>query len=1066
MYKKDISMTENKIDLIRQYLLKVKTANKELTKKEAFKDLLNRLYGADRDILSIIDRMSLGAEAAVVNIPRKDGLHRGSADTLYNRIIIEFENDLKISLKHAKEQLAGYLLGQFKSGEGYHFTLIATDLITWRVFAPDVSCLDRLDSLREDELVLNEIESAAIVLTEANAEDFYYWIDRFLFQEEKLKATLKRIEEAFGYQSSVFIECYRIFTAWFREAQRYGEVQVAFEQWRKFLSVAYGSFDARETIFLIHTYLSVFAKMLAYAFISNDDYMSDEEIGEIIDGSIFQKRNIGNFVDNDFFHWVKGDQSFRNLRKAFRLIAQEISRFDFTDVDEDVLKGVYQELIDLDTRRALGEYYTPDWLCERIVGEFTFASGDRILDPACGSGSFLRAVIRRMRDINPDMTVEDINDAIYGIDIHPLSVQIAKTTLLLALGKGVIAAKRPIHLNIILANTLLSPEGVEDLFGSEFTLPIDKEKYVLNTQVFENVRLFDDALDACEELSAWDLHQPKMVRKEFSTILNRRVSGGVNRQQTDSFYEIYQGLKKVKEQGRDSIWKFIIQNLYKPYFFSGKFDFIIGNPPWFTYSSIKNEEYQNLLNELAEKYDVKPEKAANFPHLEIAAIFLAHCGGYFLKDKGSLAFVLPRSFFSADHHDNTRSGRALGYRISRMWDLQGVSPLFRVPSCVLFAAKAASKKKRHLPAAGVPGVVLSGSLPAHNCNLQAATPRLHETPVTWFYARQGRASAFSTRKSKPATTENPYKKRFRQGATIVPRAFYFVDLDQAPPPDFEDRLISVKTAPAIQADAKAPWKGITLRGKIESRFLFRTAIARSILPFALHDPSLVALPVTAQRNAQGDKTILLYAPDDLLREGWMNAARWFRNVENIWKTACTEKNQTISSENYLNWQNKLTEQSLDAPWLVLYSASAKDANAVAIQRGDLDREFFVESTAYWFATHDPEEAFYLTAILNSAVPNALMKDFQAKGLFGERHVHKKILDISFPQFDRNNAAHLTLAALGQTAHEKTAAYLQENPPPPFLTALPLGRLRLAIKDRLAEEMSRIDKTVRKIIAGA
>jgi len=91
-------MAEEKTDLIRQYLLKVRTANKELTKKETFKDLLNRLYVADREILGIIDRMSLGAEAAVVNIPRRDGLHRGSADTLFNRIIIEFENDLKISL--------------------------------------------------------------------------------------------------------------------------------------------------------------------------------------------------------------------------------------------------------------------------------------------------------------------------------------------------------------------------------------------------------------------------------------------------------------------------------------------------------------------------------------------------------------------------------------------------------------------------------------------------------------------------------------------------------------------------------------------------------------------------------------------------------------------------------------------------------------------------------------------------------------------------------------------------------------------------------------------------------
>ena len=108
----------------------------------------------------------------------------------------------------------------------------------------------------------------------------------------------------------------------------------------------------------------------------------------------------------------------------------------------------------------------------------------------------------------------------------------------------------------------------------------------------------------------------------------------------------------------------------------------------------------------------------------------------------------------------------------------------------------------------------------------------------------------------------------------------------------------------------------------------------------------------------------------------------------------------------------------------------------------------------------------MTAILNSTTPNAMMKDFQSRGLFGARDVSKKILDVYFPQFDKNNTAHQTLAALSQKAHEKTAAYLQENPPPPFLTALPLGRLRLEIKGRLASEMKEIDETVRQIIGSA
>ncbi len=116
-------------------------------------------------------------------------------------------------------------------------------------------------------------------------------------------------------------------------------MQVSFEQWKKFLSIAYGSFEATEQDFLIHTYLSVFSKMLAYKVVSNDDYIDDVEIKAIIDGSIFDRYNINNFVDNDFFHWIQNERSFDGLKKGFRLIAQELSAFDFQDVDEDILKA-------------------------------------------------------------------------------------------------------------------------------------------------------------------------------------------------------------------------------------------------------------------------------------------------------------------------------------------------------------------------------------------------------------------------------------------------------------------------------------------------------------------------------------------------------------------------------------------------------------------------------------------------------------------------------------------------------------------------------------------------------
>ena len=46
---------------------------------------------------------------------------------------------------------------------------------------------------------------------------------------------------------------------------------------------------------------------------------------------------------------------------------------------------------------------------------------------------------------------------------------------------------------------------------------------------------------------------------------------------TESFYKIYKGFKNAKDQDRNTIWKFILSNLYRPYFFKNQFDIVIGN---------------------------------------------------------------------------------------------------------------------------------------------------------------------------------------------------------------------------------------------------------------------------------------------------------------------------------------------------------------------------------------------------------------------------------------------------------------------------------------------------------
>ncbi len=72
----------------------------------------------------------------------------------------------------------------------------------------------------------------------------------------------------------------------------------------------------------------------------------------------------------------------------------------------------------------------------------------------------------------------------------------------------------------------------------------------------------------------------------------------------------------------------------------------------------------------------------------------------------------------------------------------------------------------------------------------------------------------------------------------------------------------------------------------------------------------------------------------------------------------------------------------------------------------------------------------------------MMKDFQAKGLFGARHVSKKILDVYFPRFSASDERHLALARLSEQAHTRAQEFLQTAQP------MNLGRLRLAVKEHL------------------
>jgi hypothetical protein len=351
-------------------------------------------------------------------------------------------------------------------------------------------------------------------------------------------------------------------------------------------------------------------------------------------------------------------------------------------------------------------------------------------------------------------------------------------------------------------------------------------------------------------------------------------------------------------------------------------------------------------------------------------------------------------------------------------------------------------------------------LKKHNAAWKDAAPFLQWEPTQWFFTELGKRSAFSAQKMQIIKKENAYKLDFKQGATIVPRNFYFVDITQPFQGAIQDRILTVQTAADVLPDAKAPWKSILMPSMpICTNFLFYTALAKHILPFGMLSPPKVLLPL---RKISEVNHLQLLTHPELLGLGEIETAIWFKQVENHWNTHKTENNANMDSVSYLNWQQKLTDQNLNKRYLVLYTASAKDANAVTVDRQDYDLDFIVESKTYVFFTHNLQEAHYLTCFLNAKTPNERIKDFQSTGLFGARDVHKTILEIPFPKYDPQKALHSQLSELGAACHATMKNFMQEKVD---LTHYNIGRVRMQVAVYLEDRLKEIDAIVRELISG-
>ncbi len=720
----------------------------------------------------------------------------------------------------------------------------------------------------------------------------------------------------------------------------------------------------------------------------------------------------------------------------------------------------------------MGEYYTPDWLCEHIVQKTLPATGYKsVLDPTCGSGSFLRATIAHYLKSNSSLTPEKqllaILANVVGIDIHPLAVTIARITYLLSVAPIIHSARRPIQIPIYLADALFLPSEVSQhsLYEQE---PAYKIRFGGNRSVaipkalVENPDLFDPAIAACARVAA---DHAKNKHETLETLSAYLEAGSPDLKKLASSAAIEKALWHFTEeladlivQEQDSIWAFIVRNAYRPAMMRNRFDFILGNPPWLAYRYIKDAEYQQEVKRWAQsKYKIASRKQKLLTQTELATVVLAHCLTTFGKVGCRLAFVMPYSVLRADQHEELRKRNySAPFEIVGYWDLLRVKPLFRVPCCVLFAKKT-GRPPRWAQSYELKAVLYKATLPAADLNWETAKPHVKAKRCTARLIFLGQRCAISEEKGRTdPVPAGVYARRFKNGATIYPRNFYFVRIKgEVTGKIAEDTLYTIETDRDRARNAKEPYKGLVTPGEIEGKFLYTTALSEHVLPFYVAPPVLIALPVLGRAGQ-----LQLCNEQTLKKTGHRETAEWVARVEADWlkKQPGGKKREGASALATLDHHSKLTAQQPTDRHLVLYNASGTDVSAAYLDRNTTPRTFIVDHKLYYCTCNTRQEADYLCAVLNSDAVNQMIKPFQSMGLMGQRDIHKKLLELPIPPWNATRMELLRIARLGAKARLEAKKVMKARDGEGSV-----ARRRKFLRNALGTTLKQIDGLVIKLL---
>lgn len=978
---------------------------------------------------------------------------RGQVDAVYNRLVIEFKRPGLIRPESRRantavvEQVKGYIVdlaarerreSQRYAGvalDGLHYLFVRRVGEGWLV--EDPVPIESASTRRFLRLLFSLSTGKALIVENL--------IESFGPATHHTRLAVKSLYEALDVCTDPLV--HKLFVQWktfYSEATDYKEWASRLEGQEEFRSFVRGMRLDPETVepsrvfFVIHTYYALLIKLIASIAAAKFADGSTKTFSELANrtgaelrnsldylerGGMFLHYGIRNFLEGDFFRWYLSAWS-PEVEGALGTLVHRLAEFDPGALElapenaRDLLKKLYHGLLPREIRHNLGEYYTPDWLAERVVrntlGQTDLGKAEkRILDPACGSGTFLVILIKHIKERqeqnqrDPADTLNQILRNVVGFDLNPLAVIAARTNYVLALGDLLRHRKGDITIPVYQADSVLTPSrgiGFErDVFVlrtvvGQFRIPAlfaEREKLDVLTQI-----LRDDIESECGS-EAFISHVHGTAGLDLRDM--EAVSGHL--------HNLYNQLYELHEDGMDGIWAGIIRNAFAPLFVE-PCHYVVGNPPWVNWEHLP-DEYRRDTMSLWDHYGLLPHTGIDTilgkGKKDLSMLMTYVSVDKYLRPGGSLGFVLSQSLFKT-------SGAGQGFRRFKLPDGTGFGPLLVEDMVALNPFEGATNRtcwalfiKGRSASYPVPysrflkkqtsGIKSVGFDTPYEEVIENRTTynRWHAEPVNqddatsaWITARQWALKALHkvTRKSDYVAHEG--------SNTGGANAVFWLEIDGLRP----GGLAMVSN---LTRGAKRRVRQVHVA--IEPDLLYPLIRGRDVKRWAC-SPSAHILMTQDPTTRTG------------IEEGIMahKYPRTFAYLQSQRATLAARKSQVVRrlAERGAFYSIFGVGDYTLAHWKVVWAEVANELDAAVVGLGGVCgtmKPAVPDHTCVFVACSSEEEAHYLCALLNSSPARLTIRNHIV--LHPDPHI---LEHVGIPRMDRGNATHVKLSRLSLEAH--------------------------------------------------